>query len=167
MGSKDFKSWNNAECIAKLNEKLRLDHIVEGADAIRAICKEYINVFKLPGDKLTATRAAIHSIPTTGVPKGRAITLKNYRLAEAHKQEVNEQVEQMTRDEIIAPSKSEWNFPLVIVPKKTDATGKQKWRICVDFRKLNEVSVGDSFPLPNIQDILDKIGRARYFTALD
>jgi hypothetical protein len=43
----------------------------------------------------------------------------------------------------------------VVVPKKLDATGKGKWRICVDFRKLNEVSIGDSFPLPNIQDILD------------
>jgi hypothetical protein len=38
---------------------------------------------------------------------------------------------------------------------------------CVDFRKLNDVTVGDSFPLPNIQDILDRLGRARYFSALD
>jgi hypothetical protein len=37
----------------------------------------------------------------------------------------------------------------------------------VDFRKLNYVTVCDSFPLPNIQDILDKSGRARYFSALD
>jgi hypothetical protein len=73
----------------------------------------------------------------------------------------------MIKEEIITPSKSEWNFPLVVVPKKRDATGKRKWRICVDFRKLNEVSIGDSFPLPNIQDILDRVGRARYFTALD
>jgi hypothetical protein len=87
-------------------------------------------------------------------------------LAEAHKQEVNDQVEQMIKDEIITPSKNEWNFPLVVVPKKLDATGKRKWRICVHFRKLNEVSIGGSFPLPNIQDILDRIGRARYFTAL-
>jgi hypothetical protein len=157
----------NNNRVAKLNEKLRLDHIVEGAEAIRSICIQYSDVFKLPGDKLTATDAAVHSIPTPGVSEGRPITLKNYRLAEAHKQEVNEQIEQMLRDEVIAPSKSEWNFPLVVVPKKIDATGKRKWRICIDFRKLNEVSVGDSFPLPNIQDILDKIGRARYFTALD
>jgi hypothetical protein len=166
-GSKDFKTWNNAERISKLNEKLRLGQIVEGADEIRVICKEYADIFKLPGDKVTATSAVVHSIPTPSVPKGRAITLKNYRLAEAHKQEVNEQVEQMMRDKIITTSKSEWNFPLVIVPKKIDATGKRKWRICVDFRKFNEVSIGDSFPLPNIQDILDKVGRARYFTALD
>jgi hypothetical protein len=37
----------------------------------------------------------------------------------------------------------------------------------VDFSKLNEITVGDSYPLPNIQEILDKLGRARYFTALD
>jgi len=37
----------------------------------------------------------------------------------------------------------------------------------VDFRKLNDVTVGDSFPLTNIQDILDKLGKARYFSALD
>jgi hypothetical protein len=39
--------------------------------------------------------------------------------------------------------------------------------MCVDFRKLNDITVGDSFPLPNIQDILDKLGRARYFSAID
>jgi hypothetical protein len=53
------------------------------------------------------------------------------------------------------------------VPKKPDASGKKKWRTCIDFRKLNEVTLGDSYPLPNIQDILDKLGKARYFTALD
>jgi hypothetical protein len=114
---------NNTERIAKLKEILRLDHIVEGADSIRSICVEYADVFKLPGDKLTTTNAATHSIPTPEVPEGRAITLKNYRLAEAHKQEVNNQVEQMIRDEIITPSESECNFPLVVVPKKLDATG--------------------------------------------
>jgi hypothetical protein len=166
-GSEVSKLSNTNERIAKLNENLRLGHVTEGADEVRALCREYHDVFKLPGDKLTATSAAMHSICTPSIPEGRAITLKNYRLAEAHKQEVNDQVEQMIRDEVIAPSTSEWNFPLVIVPKKIDATGKRKWRVCVDFRKLNELSIGDSFPLPNIQDILDKVGRARYFSALD
>jgi hypothetical protein len=73
----------------------------------------------------------------------------------------------MLKDEIIQPSQSAWNFPILVVPKKLDASGKRKWRICVDFRKLNDVTVGDSFPIPNIQDILDRLGRARYFSALD
>ena len=97
----------------------------------------------------------------------RAITLKNYRLPEAHKGEVAQQISKMIEDDIIVPCKSEWNFPIIMVPKKIDVSGKRKWRLCIDFRRLNEVTIGDSYPLPNIQDILDKIGRARYFTMLD
>jgi hypothetical protein len=97
-----------------------------------------VDIFKLPGDSLTATTATEHSIPTPSIPKGRAITLRNYRLPEAQQHEVNEQVTQMLKDKIIIPSKSEWNFPLIVVPKKMDASGKKKWRICIDFRKLNE-----------------------------
>jgi len=73
----------------------------------------------------------------------------------------------MLEDGIIQQSQSPWNFPILVVPKKLDASGKRKWRICVDFQRLNDVTVGDSFPIPNIQDILDKLGRARYFSALD
>jgi hypothetical protein len=40
-----------------LNENLRLDHIKEGANEIRKICEEYVDIFKLPGDALTATNA--------------------------------------------------------------------------------------------------------------
>ena len=57
-------------------------------------------------------------------------------------------------------------FPHFHSTKKIDSSGKRKWRICVDFRKLNDITVGDSFPLPNIQDVLDKLGRVRYFSAL-
>jgi hypothetical protein len=62
-------------------------------------------------------------------------------------------------DGIIQQSQSPWNFPILVVPKKLDASGKRKWRICVDFQKLKAVTVG--FPIPNIQDILDKLGRTR------
>jgi hypothetical protein len=60
-----------------LKENLRLSHITEGADEIKKICEEYIDIFKLPGDSLTATTAAEHTIPTPNIPKGRAITLRN------------------------------------------------------------------------------------------
>jgi hypothetical protein len=51
----------------------------------------------------------------------------------------------------------------MILVKKEDASRKQKWRLAVDFRKLNEVTVGDSFPLPLISEILDALF---YFCAL-
>jgi hypothetical protein len=167
QNSGDPNSTNKVKRLQMLREKLRLDHIVEGASEIQKICEEYADVFKLPGDSLTATTATKHYIPTPSIPQGRAITLKNYRLPEAQGREVKEQVDQMLKDGVITPSKSEWNFPLIVVPKKMDSSGRKKWRICIDFRKLNDVTIGDSYPLPNIQDILDKLGRARYFSALD
>jgi len=69
----------------------------------------------------------------------------------------------MLDDGIIRPSMSQWNAPLLIVPKKTDASGKQKLRIVVDFRKLNDLTIGDSFQLPNITNILDQLGNAKFF----
>ena len=60
-----------------------------------------------------------------------------------------------------------WNFPVVVVTKKVDASGHKKWTICVDFRKLYDITVGDSYALPNILDGVDKLRRARYFSALD
>ena len=73
----------------------------------------------------------------------------------------------MLKTKIIQTSASQWNAPLLVVPKKADASGKPKLRVVVDFRKLNDLTIGDSFPLPNITDILDQLGNAKYFTTLD
>jgi hypothetical protein len=69
-----------------LNETLRQSHITKGADDIRKICEDYVDIFKLPGDPLTATTAAEHTVPTPTIPKRRTITLKNHRLPEAQQQ---------------------------------------------------------------------------------
>lgn len=44
---------------------------------------------------------------------------------------------------------------------------KKKWRIVIDYPRLNEISIGDSYPLPNITEILDQLGHSKYFTTLD
>jgi hypothetical protein len=73
----------------------------------------------------------------------------------------------MLENGIIRPSSSPWSSPIWIVPKKMDASGKTKWRIVVDYRKINEKTIDDRCPLPNINDILDKRGKCQYFTTLD
>jgi hypothetical protein len=152
-----------------LQIQLRCAHLKEGEQETEQICAEYVDVFKLPGDKLTATSAIEHCIPIPTIPTNRTITssLRNYRIPEHRQTEVNNQTQQMLEDKIIQPRQSPWNFPILIIPKKLDSSGKRKWRMCVDFRKLNDVNIGESFPLPNIQDILDKLGRASYFSALE
>ncbi|CAK1577914.1 unnamed protein product [Parnassius mnemosyne] len=68
---------------------------------------------------------------------------------------------------IVRPSESAWRLRIWVVPKKVDASGKHKWRLVVDFRKLNEKTLDDKYPIPNISDVLDKLGKCQYFTTLD
>ena len=68
---------------------------------------------------------------------------------------------------IIEHSDSSFNAPLWVVPKKADASGKRKWRIVINFRKLNEQTDQDAYPLPNMDDILVHLGKAKFFSALN
>ncbi|CAG9839154.1 unnamed protein product [Diabrotica balteata] len=62
----------------------------------------------------------------------------------------------------------EWaQFILWVVPKKLDASGKQKWRIVIDYRKLNKLTIQDRYPLPQILELLDQLEKFQYFTTLD
>ena len=68
---------------------------------------------------------------------------------------------------MIKPSRSPYNALVFIVPEKLDSHGQRNWKMVLDFRKLNEKTIGDSYPLPNIIDILDQLGNARYFSVFD
>lgn len=48
-----------------------------------------------------------------------------------------------------------------------DASGKRKIRVVIDYRKLNDKTINDKFPMPEIEDILDNLGKSQYFTTLD
>jgi hypothetical protein len=63
---------------------------------------------------------------------------------------------------IIRRSRSPWSFPVVIVDKKDGSK-----RFCVDFRKLNQITKKNSYPLPLIDDILALLGNAKFFSSLD
>ena len=56
---------------------------------------------------------------------------------------------------------------MFIVTKKKDSEGNIRWRIVIDFRRLNEKTIGDAYPLPNIVEILDQLGSAKYFSIFD
>ena len=76
-------------------------------------------------------------------------------------------MKQLLEDGIIAKSDFPWNSPLLVVPKKVGPDGKRKRRLVVDFRKLNEKTIGNACPLPEITEILDQLGQSKYFSCLD
>lgn len=136
----------------------------EEKDSILNVFKDFSYQFFLPGDKLNATNVLKHKINTVDdIP----IHVKQYRYAFVHKQELQSQLKELKDSGIIRASNSPSNSPLWIVPKKADSKGNKKWRMVIDYRKLNEKTVGDAYPLVNITDILDQLGGAKYFSIFD
>jgi len=78
------------------------------------------------------------------------------------RQLVGEQVDKMLKLDVIEPSTSEWASPVVLVPKPDGST-----RFCIDYRQLNDRTVRDKYPLPKMDDCLDSLGDARFFSTLD
>ena len=163
----DILNVSNSKSVrlSNLENILRLDHLnCQEKESIIKICKEFNDLFFLEGDSLGATSAIKHNISIT---KPDPINVKPYRVPECHKEEIDRQMKDLEQQGIIKKSTSPWNAPLLVVPKKVDASGKKKWRVVVDYRKLNNVTVGDAFPLPNINEILDQLGNSKYFSTLD
>lgn len=96
-----------------------------------------------------------------------SIQTRTYRFLQIHKEGVDSQIKKLLEQKIIRPSTSPWNFAVWVVPRKQDASGQKKWRLVIDYRKLNDISIGDSHPLPNITDILDQLGHSKYVSTLD
>lgn len=153
--------------IIKLQEEIKMDetHNPEERQAVIDLCREYHDIFHLEGDKLPFSDVISHTIPLK--QDQTPINQRPYRLPEVYKEEINKQVNKMLEDNIVVPSSSPWNSPLLVVPKKSGPGGEKRWRIVIDFRKLNEKTIGDAFPLPRVEDILDQLGNSRYFSTLD
>ena len=90
------------------------------------------------------------------------IRLPLYRLSHYSQEVMREEIRTLLDQEIIRPSKSPWVAPIVLVKKKD---GTQ--RMCVDYRKLNKVTINDPYPLPNIEDLIANIGLSKFITTLD
>ena len=126
---------------------------------LKSLLSEFKDIFFKEGDLLSFTSQVKHRIFTENdVP----IFTKSYRYPEIHRREVDRQIRDMLYQGIISESDSPYNSPIWVVPKKN-----QEWRLVVDYRKLNEKTIDDKFPIPNINEIFDKLGRCQFFSTLD
>jgi hypothetical protein len=85
-----------------------------------------------------------------------------YRMSFMENDEIKKQIQELLDRGVILQSSSPCGYPIVLVPKK-DGT----WRMCVDFRDLNKITVKNRYPLPIIDDLLDQLKDDKYFTKLD
>jgi len=137
------------------------------------IINKYSDLFRLPDEPLDHTDITAHKIVTTD---DRPISTKQYRFLPFHKDEINKQVEDLMKNEVtkrgrtlIKPSNSPYNSPIWVVSKKPDSQGNKR-AICeevIDFRALNEKTIGNAYPLPNITEILVQLGSTKYFSVFD
>ena len=85
-----------------------------------------------------------------------------YRMSFLENEEINKQIQELIKKGFIWPISSPCGAPIILVPKK-DGT----WRMCVDFRALNKITIKNRYPLPKIDDLLDQLKNVIYFTQLD
>ena len=123
------------------------------------LLNEHQDVFAKNSGDLGLTTLVEHRIDT-----GDAVPIKQQprRLPNSLRTVVEEQVGEMLENDIIKPSNSPWSSPIVLVRKK-DGT----WHFCIDLRKLNDVTVKDAFPLPQVADLMDNLAGHQYFSTLD
>jgi len=91
--------------------------------------------------------------------------LKPYKIPELLKPEVVRQIQELLDTGFIRPSNSPMASPIVCVLKGKQGRGGV--RVCCDYRYVNKYTVGDAFPTPDIQDIIHRVGRAKYISTWD
>nr|XP_043639268.1 uncharacterized protein LOC122610338 [Erigeron canadensis] len=96
------------------------------------------------------------------VPDAMPIAKTPYRLAPSELQELATQLQELQDKEFIRPSFSPWGAPILFVKKKDGS-----FRMCVDYRELNKLTVKNRYPLPRIDDLFDQLQGAKYFSKID
>lgn len=149
-----------------LMQKFDLEHLDNKAiENIKEICYECSDVFFIEGDELKPTSAYIHSIKLK--PNVDTVHTKQYRIPEGHKHEIERQINELEEQDIIEKSTSRFNSPLLLVKKAPDKYGKPQSRLVFDYRKVNEASIPQKYPMPMMDEIIDQMSGTTYFTKLD
>ena len=135
-----------------LNEKYK--------DEIIKILEENLEIVATSSEELTPSDLPPHKINL--IPGAKPVKQRCYRLVKFKSDILKEELIKLINKKLIEPSCSEWSSPIVLVPKKNG-----KWRLCIDYRKVNDLTVKDSYSLPYIDEIFDSLDGAQIFTTMD
>ena len=126
----------------------------------QALLNHYSDQFAKHSSDIGVTNLICHDIPTGDEPP---VWQRVRRLPQEQIPVLQEKIDALHEKNIIRPSRSDWASNVLLVRKK-DGT----WRLCIDYRELNAKTKSvDPYMLPRIDDTLDALARAKYFTTLD
>jgi hypothetical protein len=139
------------------NEEAKSDQSVP--EEVQSLLDRYAGVFastvSYPPD-----RACNHSIPL--IEGARPVHIRPYRYAPVLKTEIDQQVQDILKQGLIQPSTSPFSSPMLLVKKKDGS-----YRFCVDHRHLNAITRKCEYPVPIIEELLDELQSASWFSTLD
>ena len=127
--------------------------------SVHSLLQRHSAIFSTGDSDLGRTHLTTHQIDTGNA---KPIKMGPRRVPLHIQQEVSDEIKRMQDSGVIRPSCSPWAAPIVPVRKKGGAL-----RFCVDYRKLNDVTAKDAYPLPRIDDALDSLANATLFSTLD
>lgn len=127
--------------------------------SVQSLLQEYQDVFAEPKG-LPPRKTCDHKIPL--IEGAQPVNLRPYRYNPELKNEIEKQVAEMLQSGVIQHSQSAWSSPALLVRKK-DGT----WRMCVDYRHLNNLTIKSKYPVPIIEELLDELSGSKWFTKLD
>jgi hypothetical protein len=128
-------------------------------DQVPIVC-EYPDVFpdELPGMPPDRDiEFIIELIPGTG-----PIAQRPYRMNPVELVELKKQLDDMLRKGLVQPSSSSWRSPVLFMDKSDGSS-----RVCTDYRKLNDVTIKNKYPLPKIEDLFDQLNGSQVFSKID
>ena len=127
---------------------------------LKDLLHDFEDTVALTGDALGLTSMISHKIdiPVDSKP----IYIPPYRVPHSQKEIIEKEVSELQERNIIEQSNTPWSFPLINI-KKPDGSN----RICVDFRRLNALTQTDPYPMPSLNELLNSIGKSKYFSTID
>lgn len=134
-------------------------HSIASQDLLLELLQEFSNIFE-PPQGLPPKRQQDHR--NNLLPGTAAIAVRPYRYPQLLKDEIKCQCDEMIAQGCIRESNSTFSSSVLLVKKHDDS-----WHFCVDYRALNDKTIKDKFPIPIVNELLDELNRAKFFTKLD
>ncbi|UYV76601.1 hypothetical protein LAZ67_14001425, partial [Cordylochernes scorpioides] len=162
--NKEVKNANRASHADKSDFKFLLNLISddlseEQQSQILSILKRHDKIFDKNNEPVKQTSVTKHKIETGN---HQPIKHRPYRVSPTERQAIQTEVDKMLDAGIIRHSESPWSSPVILVKKKDG-----NWRFYVDYRRLNKVTKKDVYPLPRIDDTLDSLKGAKFYSSMD